>query len=289
MLVLAVALCSLPAFSQELTLAARVNTKTQITYHTGPIMTGTPGVYFIWYGCWDNTCLNGNTTTQAILTDFVINVGGSPYFQINAMYPNMFGQGPSGGLLYGGSVVDHYSHGLELTPSDLAGIVEDQINSNGLPQDPGGIYVVLASSDVGSAATGFCVPSSVVHHGTGFAFGTQFRYAFLGNPARCPSIAAPQFFNRKSQLPSPNGNLAGDAMASNLAQVLSGIVTNPTGGGWFDKYGLENAAKCVGEFGTTYTTTYGARDNLRLEARYFLIQQNWVNDRKGHCAMNSSL
>jgi hypothetical protein len=49
-----------------------VNTTTKITYHDGPIMSGTPGVYFIWYGCWDGTCGNaGNPTTQSILADFV--------------------------------------------------------------------------------------------------------------------------------------------------------------------------------------------------------------------------
>ena len=94
-------------------------------------MTGAQDVYFIWYGCWDDTCGNGNTTTQTILTDFIQNVGGSPYFQINAMYPNIFGQTPSGALFYGGAAFDHYSHGMELTQSDIAGIVEDQIVSNG--------------------------------------------------------------------------------------------------------------------------------------------------------------
>jgi hypothetical protein len=268
-----------------------VNTTTKITYHDGPIMSGTPGVYFIWYGCWDGTCGNaGNPTTQSTLADFVSNVGGSPYFQINAMYPNMSGQAPSGALLYGGSVVDRYSHGMELTQADIAGIVQDQIVSNGLPQDPGGIYVVIASADVGSVATGFCVASALAHHGTGYALGTQFMYAFLGNPTRCPSIAAPQFFSRGAQLPSPNGDLAADAMASTISQLLSGVVTNPTGGGWFDRYGLENAAKCVGQFGTTYATSNGARANLKLGGRDYLIQQNWVNnDRKPHCAMNSSL
>ena len=78
-------------------------------------------------------------------------------------------------------------------------------------------------------------------------------------------------------------------MASTLAQVLSEIVTDPTGGAWFDRYGLENAAKCVGQFGPTWTTPNGARANQKLGGRDFLIQQNWVNDRKGHCAMNSSL
>ena len=251
-------------------------------------MTGTADVYFVWYGCWDETCGNGNTTTQMILADFISNVGGSPYFQINAMYPNMFGQAP-GGALYGGAAVDLYSHGMELSQSDLADIVADQIESNGLPQDPAGIYVVLASADVGSAATGFCVPSALAHHGIGIALGSQFRYAFLGNPARCPTIAAPQFFTRKTALPTPNDNLAADAMASTLAQLMSEVVTDPYGNAWYDRNGLENAAKCVGQFGPTYSTANDARANLRLGQRDYLIQQNWVNDRKGHCAMNSSL
>jgi hypothetical protein len=267
--------------------ASQVKTNTPITYHNGPIVTGTPGVYVIWYGTWDDTA--ANLATQTILADFLSNVGGSPYFQINAMYPNGSGGAPSGGLLYAGGVVDRYSHGLELTASDIAGIVADEIVSNGLPQDPSGIYVVLASADVSSNSTGFCAPSVLPLHGTGEALGSQFRYAFLGNPNRCPSVAAPQFFSGNTQLPTPNQNLAADAMASNLAQVLSRVITNPTGGAWFDKYGLENASKCVGQFGSTYLTANGARANLKLGGRDYLIQQNWVNDRKAHCAMNSSL
>jgi len=52
---------------------------------------------------------------------------------------------------------------------------------------------------------------------------------------RCPSVAAPQFFSRGAQLPTPNANLTVDVMASTLAQLLIEIVTNPTGGGWFDR------------------------------------------------------
>jgi len=50
------------------------------------------------------------------------------------------------------------------------------------------------------------------------------------------------------------------------------VITNPTGGAWFDRYGLENAAKCVGQFGTTYATANGARANLRLGSLDYLIQ-----------------
>jgi len=260
-----------------------------ITYHNGPIMHGAADIYFIWYGCWDEACRAGNTATQSILTNFMSNLGGSPYFQINAMYPGGSGGAPSGALLYGGEAVDRYSHGLELTATDLQAIVKDQIESNGLPQDPASIYVVLASSDVSSNATGFCIPGAFPHHGIGEALGSAFRYAIVGNALRCPSVAAPQFLDSDgNQLPTPNGNLAADAMVSTLAHLLNVVVTNPWGNAWFDRYGLENADKCVGEFGPTYLVN-GGRANIKLGQRDYLIQQNWINEKKGHCAMNSSL
>jgi len=286
---LTMALCALPAFAQSVSgnQKTQVKTDSKMAYHNGPIVTGVPEVYFVWYGTWDNNA--DNTAVQFILTDFLSNVGGSPYFQINAMYPNNIGGAPSGALFYSGAAVDRYSHGLELTASDIAGIVETQILTGALPLTPSGIYVVLASADVSSNATGFCTPSALPHHGTGETLGTQFRYAFVGNPNRCPAVAAPQFFSGGVQLPTPNQNLAADAMASTLAQLLSRVITNPTGGAWFDRYGLENAAKCEGQFGPTYATANGARANLRLGLNDYLIQQNWVLGRKEHCAMNSSL
>lgn len=271
--------------------SADVKTDTRILYHNGPLMTGSPDVYVIWYGCWTDTCGNaGDTATQFIVTDFISNVGGSPYLQINATYPDTQGQTPSGAILYGGAALDHYSHGLELTDVDIQGIVADQILGAGLPLDPSGIYLILASADVSSSATGFCQASAQPHHGRGMVLGTDFKYGFVGNPARCPAIGAPQFVAKDgSRLPTPNGNFGADGMTNTIAHLLDVIVTNPYGGGWFDKYGLENADKCAGTFGQTYTTVNGARANMKLGYRDYLLQQNWVNDRKGHCALNSTL
>ena len=291
-LAITVALCG-SAFAQSAAsqgASKTVNTKAQITYHDGPLMYGTSAVYFLWYGCWDETCRAGNTATQTIVSDFMSNLGGSPYFQINAMYPGAFGNTPSGGLIFGGAAFDRYSHGLELTAADIREIVEDAIESNQLPQDPSSIYVVLASADVSSNATGFCIPGALPHHGIGEALGSQVRYAFVGNALRCPTVAAAQFVaSNGTLLPTPNGNLAADAMVSTLAHLLNVVVTNPSGGGWFDRYGLQNADKCVGQFGSTWLVN-GARANLKLGLRDYLIQHNWVNsDRKPHCAINSSL
>jgi len=125
--------------------------------------------------------------------DFMSNIGATSYAQILSTYPDGDGRAPLGVMVYGGGAFDPYSRGLELTATDIQGIVADQITSHHLPQDPNGVYVVLASPDVSSAATGFCVASAQPHHGIGEAFGSDFRYAFVGNPVRCPSVAAPQF------------------------------------------------------------------------------------------------
>ena len=264
-----------------------LNTNSRMLYHDGSVMVGDQDVYLIWYGCWDDSCgFRGNTTIQNIVRDFTASIGGSPYYQINRTYPNAVGQIPHGALFYGGEAFDRYSRGLELTASDIQQIVADQIASLALPQDPIGIYVVLASADVSSNATGFCIPSAHPYHGTGSVLGAEFKYAFVGNPMRCPSLAAPQFMANGTLLPSPNGSVPADAMASTLANLWTRVVTNPSGGGWFDRYGLENAVKCEGKFGETYLTANGARANVRLGQSDYLIQQNWVNDRKGRCAMN---
>jgi hypothetical protein len=81
-------------------------------------------------------------------------------------------------------------------------------------------------------------------------------------------------------------------MASSLAHLLNVIVTSPMGnagpfGGWYDRYGLENAQKCQGTFGQTYQAPNGARANMRLGLRDFLIQQNWVNVRRGYCGLSN--
>ena len=288
-----VALSGLSTFGQNVEAnrgaTGNVNTTTKITYHDGPVMIGASDIYVIWYGCWDETCGNlGNPNTQMILNDFLMNIGGSPYFQMTAMYESPFGA-PSGALFWAGQVVDSYSHGMELTKEQIAGIVQDQIEDNNLPLDPAGIYLVVASADVGSASTGLCA-SQFAHHGSGTALGGGFRYAFVGNPNRCPEAAGPQFFSGATQLPTPNGDFAADALVSSLSQVFIGVVTNPTGGAWFDRYGLEAAQKCVGQFGPTYLAPNGAIANMRLGQRHYLIQQSWViNTKRAHCAMNSSL
>ena len=273
---LVVATMAAPASAQAL------KTTSRILYHNGPVMQGTSAVYLIWYGCLPG---DRDIYVPVIVTDFVSNLGSSPYFMINSDYPDASGAAPSGGLIYAGSVSDAHSHGPTLTQADVAAVVADQIASGGLPLDPAGIYVVLTSADVTvvDGDTQFCVTCCQLHGASTFA-GTTFKYAFVGNPRRCPSSCASQLSDDRA----PNDNLAADAMVSWLARALNGIVTNPlVTNGWFDRYGLENAAKCEGLYGDTYPVEWsGGVGNVRIGQRDYLLQQNWVNGRRGHCGLS---
>ena len=254
-----------------------------IAYHNGAVLTGTQIVYFIWYGNWA-----ANISQQIILADFVSGLGSSPYFQINQGYPDSSGQAPSGALVFGGSEADAYSHGASLTEVDVADVVAHAILTNGLPLDSSSIYVVLTSADVTviDAVTQFCLTCCNLH-GHSIVNGSDFRYVFVGSPRRCPGACA-------TQVQSPNGDYSGnyeaDSMASWLAAALSEVVTDPYDDAWHDRYGLENAEKCEGTYGTTYPVTnlwgQSAQANVKLGYRDYLLQQNWVNGKKGHCGMS---
>ena len=279
-----IALCALSTAAQNQRLTSKM------VYHNGPVLPGIRNLYVIEYGCWNDNCgLAGDSKTIHLLEDFLTTIGNTPYAAINSTYTDTSGQPAASAFIYGGNVIDaSYAHGVDLTPSDITAIISDQVNNFQLPQDPNGIYIVLASADIASTATGFCTPGAPPYHGQGIVNGSIVRYIFLGHPNRCPSVAGPQF---PRSGPTPNDNYASDVVVANLAHALNGLVTNPSGNGWYDRYGLENADKCQDalgnpSFGPTYLTANGSRANVKLGSRDYLIPQNWVNDRKGRCAMS---
>jgi hypothetical protein len=80
-----------------------------ISYNGGPIMSGNINVYLIWYGNW-----SGNTATT-ILPDFMSNIGGSSYFNINTTYSDSSNNVVANVVTYAGSTTDSYSQGTQLT------------------------------------------------------------------------------------------------------------------------------------------------------------------------------
>jgi hypothetical protein len=239
-----------------------------IDYHGGPVMLGTNKMYYIWYGNW-----NGNTA-PTILTDFAQHIGGSPYFNINTTYYNGSNAHVSNSVSYGGSTSDNYSRGTSLSDSAIQQVVSDAITSGRLVKDTSAVYFVLTSADV-TASSGFCTQYCGWHtHGT--IGGSDIKYSFVGNPDRCPSSCA-------DQTTSPNGNAGADGMASIIAHELEEAVTDPDLNAWYDRRGYENADKCAWTFGTQSTASNGAKYNMTIGSRQYLIQRNWVNAAGGYC------
>src|SRR5262249_27355003 len=150
-----------------------------INYHGGPVLLGTTSVYYIWYGDW-----SGNTA-NSILTNLAQNIGGSEYFNINTTYYNGSNMHVSNSVAYAGSTTDNYSQGRSLTDASVQAVVSSAIASLALPKDTNAVYFVLTSADV-SESSGFCTQYCGWHtHGT--IGGSDIKYAFIGNPDRCPS------------------------------------------------------------------------------------------------------
>jgi hypothetical protein len=241
-----------------------------ISYHGGPVMTNGVNMYYIWYGNW-----NGNNATT-ILTDFAQSIGGSPYYNINTTYANGSGAAVKNMVTYGGAATVAYPNGTSLSDAAIQTIVANAINAGTLPKDSNGVYFVLTSADV-TASSGFCTNYCGWHtHGT--IGGTDIKYSFVGNPDRCPASCA-------EQTTGPNGNAGADGMASIIAHELEEAATDPDLNAWYDSRGYENADKCAWTFGTTYTMPNGAKANMQLGARDYLIQRNWVNAAGGYCAL----
>ena len=270
--------------------SARAESQSPITYHGGPVMSSDHvNVYFIWYGNWKGSLPGSDILTQMILTDLAIYIGQRPRFNINSTYSDGNGNAANS-VIFGGMADDAYSHGTTLSVSDIQEVIANRITARWLPADPVGIYVVMASPDVTDKrpdGTNFCAPDAPPYHGVFSYNGEWMKYAFVGNPERCPATAGAQFIAPDgSRLPTPNTNFAGDVMASSLMHALDTTLTDPFGNAWFDDQGKENADKCQGTFGKTYLTASGARANMSIGGRDYLIQQNWVNQQLGYCALS---
>jgi hypothetical protein len=252
-----------------------------ISWHGGPVMTGTPTAYFIWYGNWSQANGTDNAAGQSILTSLAQSIGGSPYFGINKTYyagtSQTTANSVSGAVAYGGSTTVGYTHGTSLSDAVIQQVVFEAINASALPYNTNGVYFVLTSSDV-TASSGFCTNYCGWHTAGTLRTSGDIKYSFVGNAARCPASC-------EAQTTSPNGNAGADAMASIFAHELEEAVTDPNLNAWYDTRGQENADKCAWTFGTTFSAANGSKYNVILGNTQYLIQRNWVNASGGFCSM----
>lgn len=255
-----------------------------IVYHGGAAWSGTPNLYYIWYGWsnWNGGPYQDNTASQ-VLTFLAQNIGGSSYFRSVITYYSQNGNTKtylSNSLNYAGYTTDNYSQGYNI--ADTGKIVSRAITNGSLPKDSDGIYVVLLSSDV--TYSGLCTKNCGFHTSVNVG-GTSIVYAVVGNTSRCRSVCG-------DSTNAPSTDVGADGMASVVAHEIAESVSDPFGNAWFDKTGAENGDKCAWNFGKTYVgnplnpvgvwnVLLGSGSNVRR----FKLQQLWANYGQGYCTL----
>ncbi|CAO3686127.1 unnamed protein product [Umbelopsis ramanniana] len=245
----------------------------QITYHGGPILSGTIKVYPIFYGTW-------TAAQKTIVNTFIGGVSSTTWWNIEKTYHDNSGNSVTGPVTLGTAYADNYSQGKSLSDNSIETIVSHAISAGGLPVDTNGIYAVLTAGDV-TETSGFC-SQYCGWHTDGTISGKDLKYLFAGLATACPSgCIAPE-----NQSVSPNGDVAVDGMISVLAHEIVEAASDPDLNAWYDASGQENADKCAWTFGTTKTASNGAAYNVVAGGKDYLIQQNW-NAATQACALSA--
>jgi hypothetical protein len=239
-------------------------------------MTGSPAIYMIYYGNFTGS------STPDILNYLMSNLNGASYYKIlQTYYQTSRTTGVStfvsGYPVFGGAVYDTtYSIGKSIDDTGVFNIVARQISQKKLPLSDNAIYFVVADAQV-QENSGFCTAYCGWHY-SDLLSNVWVKYSFIGSPARCPRSCS-------SQSLTPNGNLEADAAASILMHELVETASDPNVNAWYDNSGYENADKCAWKYGTVYKSANGAYANMRIGARDYLVQQNWVNANAGYCGL----
>ncbi|HEY6348676.1 MAG TPA: hypothetical protein VI636_04625 [Candidatus Angelobacter sp.] len=266
-----------------------VSTGHGINYNGGPVLKGSPvPIYVIWYGNWNGTGSNTQTTVGTVET-WLKTVGNTPYEHINTTYGDNTGN-VSGNLTLGGAIFDTGSQGTRLSNNRLSNIVNRSF-TNGLPKDTNGVYVVISASNI--SEQGFC-SSFCGFHTAQTLSGTNIKWAFVGNVDRCPSGCEIQTTGPNS----PATNVGGaDGIINVLTHETEEAITDPDLNAWFDSSGQEDADKCNFNFGATLTcttavgctpaaVTAGAKFNQTFGGHAYMMQQEWENAGTGFCAQH---
>jgi hypothetical protein len=253
-----------------------------ISYHGGPVLlTGTNVAAIYWAG---STIYNGgpapNTTGAgaddgSLIGAFMRGLGGSPYFNINTTYTDGSGN-PIASIV---NYTQFWANGSFNVPSGTQTVSDGQMvamlqyafDNGKLTYDPSTLYNIFTAGKVnlgGGFGTQYC---AYHYHGTVTINGSArtvlysampYDYAY---PSSCSANLAVW----------PNGDAGADAEVNTLAHEIEETTTDLMGNAWYDRRGYENADKCAWQFGTTFTTA-GAKWNVVVGGRNWLVQMNWA-------------
>jgi hypothetical protein len=272
-------------------------TQAGIYYHNGRIASPTGSAFHVVSIYWSNSQIYSNGPTPgnndlplsscadtSLIATFLGGIGGSPYYNINKGYWDKGGAGGtlrnvSGAVAYDGCWADGSSapSGTQnVSDSAIQAEIVSGFTGGQIAYSPDTLYTVFSAGGVnlgGGAFSQYCA-----YHGHFTWNGNDVLYAVMPFNAFNTNACA-------AQATGPNGDAA-DAEVNTLVHEIEEANTDPDLNAWYDRRGYENADKCAWTFGTTSTASNGAKYNVTIGGKKFLIQRNWKNSGTGSCALS---
>ncbi len=233
-----------------------------LSYHGGPVMTGTANAYAIFWEPGNNVASNYNSLIQQYFGD----IGGSSLYHNNVQYTNSSG-GYASNATFAASWVDTRAYTRSpLLDSDIQGEVSHALSSKGWRASSNNIFFVFTgrnedicidSSYSQCASNTFCA----YHSNFGSTLYATMPYAasFSCNPGH-----------------SPNHNDADQTINVTSHEQIE-AATDPQGNAWYDSTGYEIGDKCAWKFGSINSSG----GDVVWNGHNYIVQKEWDNKARG--------
>jgi hypothetical protein len=260
-----------------------------IVYHGGPIIYAQKVATIYWssrtiYNGGPAPGTTGSGAADGSLMGFFLNhLGGSPYYNINTTYYDGAGtpvQNTVTYTQYWASNTNVPATGSNVSIGAIQAEIESGFTSGALTFDPNTLYLVFTDSAVDQDS--LFVSNGCAEHSY---FTWNGNHVKFGAMPRDYDQAGCRQGDHLTGAGSPNNDPVADAEVNTTAHETEETNTDPEPvSGWADSSTVyqppwfENADKCVWMFGSNqiYTTGNGAKANMNLGGKDFLVQENWI-------------
>ncbi|HET7024413.1 MAG TPA: hypothetical protein VFI39_04345 [Gemmatimonadales bacterium] len=257
-----------------------------LTYHGGGVLLQMRVVAIYWAS--SPIFANGPTpgtvglgsTDSSLVGYFLNHLSHSNYWSINTNYSDGSGQPIQNVVTY----ARYWANNADVPPSDGSSVGIYSMLMSGFENgkivfDPSTVYVVFTAGSTnlggGFDESGYCALHGWMYTPYGTLLYAEMPYQ-LALADKCANSLVP-----------PNNDPGADAEVNELAHELDESATDPLLNAWYfdgSNPRIENGDLCFNVFLSTYTTTYG-RANVRIGAKDFYIQSDYLNDPVVGCTL----
>ena len=226
-----------------------------IQYRGGPVMEDAIKVHVLYYGEFSDSSKN-------LLTTFINGLGQSQWWKSNAMYTGPTKKPLSSNIRLG-QVIQQPAVVKRITDDDIYNF----IRNSSWTLSKSDIYMLISDETV-HETSGLCELYCGWHTYYKRVKST-YKFAYVGSPKRCPQGCSPL-----TQATAPNNDFEMDSMISIIAHEIAEAASDPELNAWLDSDGLENADKCIWEYGNVTQSADGRFSNEVVGNLNYLVQMN---------------